>query len=92
MSVVGSFNDWDGRTHSMRSHGSSGIWELFIPHLTTNDLYKFEIRNRHTGHVFTKTDPYGFEFEQRPGTASKISHSKYQWSDDTWQSHKQKHD
>lgn len=92
VSVVGSFNDWDGRTHSMRSHGSSGIWELFIPHLTTNDLYKFEIRNRHTGHVFTKTDPYGFEFEQRPGTASKISHSKYQWSDDTWQSHKQKRD
>lgn len=84
VSVVGSFNDWDGRVHSMRALGSSGVWEIFIPHLTTNDLYKFEIRNRHTGHVLIKTDPYGFEFEHRPGNASKISFSDYQWQDDTW--------
>ncbi len=84
VSVVGSFNQWDGRVHSMRSLGSSGVWEIFIPQLTTNDLYKFEIRNRHTGHCLTKTDPYGFEFEQRPGTAAKISQSQYQWSDHAW--------
>jgi 1,4-alpha-glucan branching enzyme len=92
VSVVGSFNDWDGRTHSMRSLGGSGVWELFIPHLTSNDLYKFEIRNRHSSHVLVKTDPYGFAFEQRPGTASKISHSEHQWSDDSWLKNRSKRD
>jgi 1,4-alpha-glucan branching enzyme len=91
VSVVGSFNQWDGRVHSMRSLGSSGIWEIFIPQLTTHDLYKFEIRNRHTGHIFVKTDPYGFEFEARPGTAAKISHSTYTWSDQAWLSTRQGH-
>lgn len=84
VSVVGSFNQWDGRIHSMRAHGSSGVWEIFIPHLTTHDIYKFEIRNRHTGHIFVKTDPYAFEFEQKPGTAAKISQSQHQWSDSAW--------
>jgi len=55
VSVVGNFNQWDGRIHSMRAHGSSGVWEIFVPHLTTHDLYKFEIRNRHTGHILVKT-------------------------------------
>jgi len=84
VSVVGNFNQWDGRIHSMRAHGSSGVWDIFIPQLTTKDIYKFEIRNRHSGHVLVKTDPYGFEFEHKPGTASKISKSTYEWSDKTW--------
>jgi 1,4-alpha-glucan branching enzyme len=84
VSVIGSFNNWDGRIHSMRAHGSSGIWDIFIPNLTINDTYKFEIRNRHTGAILVKTDPYGFEFEQRPGTAAKISNSHHQWEDKKW--------
>jgi 1,4-alpha-glucan branching enzyme len=84
VSVVGNFNQWDGRIHSMRAHGGSGVWEIFIPQLTTNDLYKFEIRNRHSGQILVKTDPYGFEFEHKPGTASKISKSSHQWSDSLW--------
>jgi 1,4-alpha-glucan branching enzyme len=84
VSVVGNFNQWDGRVHSMRSLGSSGVWEMFIPHLTDADLYKFEIRNRHTNQVLVKTDPYGFEFEERPGSASKISQSKHKWTDAAW--------
>lgn len=92
VSVIGSFNAWDGRVHSMRAHGSSGVWELFIPHLTTHDTYKFEIRNRHTGHILVKTDPYGFEFEQRPGTAAKISKSSHQWNDKAWINARQQRD
>jgi len=84
VSVIGSFNNWDGRSHSMRAHGVSGVWDIFIPNLTTSDTYKFEIRNRHTGQVHIKTDPYGFEFEQRPGTAAKISISHHQWEDKDW--------
>ena len=84
VSVIGSFNQWDGRIHSMRSRGSSGVWEIFIPNLTTYDTYKFEIRNRQTEAVLVKTDPYGFEFEPRPGCAAKISNSQYVWRDQAW--------
>ncbi len=92
VSVVGSFNQWDGRVHSMRSLGSSGVWEIFIPHLTDADLYQFEIRNRHTKQVLTKTDPYGLEFEARPSTASKISQSKHKWTDGQWLKARQSND
>ena len=33
VSVVGDFNDWDGRRHPMRKHIPSGFWELFVPGL-----------------------------------------------------------
>ena len=85
ISVVGNFNQWDGRTNPMRVRGGSGVWELFIPNLNAGDLYKFEIRNRNTGAIFTKIDPYAREFELRPGTASKVtSAKKYTWSDSAW--------
>ena len=92
VSVIGSFNHWDGRVHSMRTLGGSGVWEIFIPHLTTFDTYKFEIRNRHTGDLLVKTDPYGFEFEARPGTASKISQSTHEWQDATWLNQRKQND
>jgi 1,4-alpha-glucan branching enzyme len=92
VSVVGNFNQWDGRTHSMRAHGSSGVWEIFIPQLTTDDIYKYEIRNRPSGQVLVKTDPYALEFEHKPGTAAKISKSKYQWSDPQWLKNRAQHD
>ncbi len=92
VSVTGSFNNWDGRVHPMRAHGASGVWDIFIPHLTTHDTYKFEIRNRHTGGILVKTDPYGFEFEQRPGTAAKISKSQHKWQDTEWLAAREKRD
>ena len=49
VSVVGDFNRWDGRVHPMRVHHASGVWELFIPELPPDSLYKFEIRNRSSG-------------------------------------------
>lgn len=85
VSVVGNFNRWDGRVTPMRAHGSSGVWEIFIPGLNVGELYKFEIRNRHTGHILTKTDPYGFSFEQRPGTAAKVTLlNQHTWQDSAW--------
>ncbi len=93
VSVVGNFNRWDGRVHPMQVHGSSGVWEIFIPHLAVEELYKFEIRNRHTGHIHVKTDPYGLRFEQRPGTAARISDlGHYTWQDDTWLANRSKSD
>ncbi len=85
VSVVGAFNRWDGRVHLMRSHGASGVWELFIPGLAVGELYKFEIRNRRTGQIFVKSDPYGNGFEMRPSTATRVvSDKSYLWQDHTW--------
>ena len=85
VSVVGAFNRWDGRVHPMRSHGASGVWELFIPGLAAGELYKFEIRNRRTGQIFVKSDPYGNGFEMRPNTASRvIAENAYDWQDHAW--------
>jgi 1,4-alpha-glucan branching enzyme len=85
VSVVGDFNGWDGRMHPMRVRGGSGVWELFIPDLGPGSIYKYEIRNRHTGNVLLKADPYGQEQEVRPRTGSVIApRSSYQWQDAVW--------
>ncbi|MFP5506548.1 MAG: 1,4-alpha-glucan branching protein GlgB [Gammaproteobacteria bacterium] len=85
VSVVGDFNAWDGRRHPMRVRGGSGIWELFIPGLSAGALYKYEIRNRAHGTIHLKIDPYGREFEHRPGTAARIpGPDAYAWGDADW--------
>jgi 1,4-alpha-glucan branching enzyme len=83
-SIVGDFNRWDGRCHPMRVRGASGVWELFIPELLQGP-YKFEIRNRDTGEVHLKSDPYAKCSEQRPATASLIdTGSRHEWLDRDW--------
>jgi len=85
VSVVGNFNHWDGRMHPMAVHHASGVWELFIPDLPPNALYKFEIRNRDSGEILLKTDPYATGYELRPNTAARTPiHGNYDWSDTQW--------
>ncbi|MHB8321884.1 MAG: 1,4-alpha-glucan branching protein GlgB [Acidithiobacillus sp.] len=84
VSVVGDFNDWDGRAHPMRARGQSGIWELFIPDLAVGEIYKFEIRHRDSGAVFVKTDPYAHAFELRPSTAARVVENDHVWADQDW--------
>jgi 1,4-alpha-glucan branching enzyme len=85
VSVVGGFNNWDGRVHAMRVRGGSGIWELFIPGLAPGDLYKFELRNRDSGAIVVKADPYAQCFELRPGTAAVVpTPSRHAWGDGEW--------
>ncbi|MCL4790561.1 MAG: 1,4-alpha-glucan branching enzyme, partial [Gammaproteobacteria bacterium] len=84
VSVVGDFNRWDGRSHPMRVRGSSGVWELFVPGLETS-IYKYEIRNRHSGELLLKSDPYARESELRPATASIARPlAGYDWQDHAW--------
>ncbi len=84
VSVVGSFNSWDGRMHPMRARGASGVWELFIPHLEPGAVYKYEIKTQ-TDAVLLKADPYAFFSERRPKTASVVADiSGYQWQDEEW--------
>ena len=71
VSVIGEFNNWDGRRHVMRFHCDNGIWDIFIPAVKLNALYKFEIRDAN-GDVQQKTDPYAFGAELRPNTASVV--------------------
>ena len=84
VSVVGEFNRWDGRVHPMSAHGLSGVWELFIPGIDAGALYRYEIRNRATGEVFVKTDPYARFHELRPGTAAQVVADDYVWRDQEW--------
>ncbi len=85
VSVVGDFNGWDGRSHPMRNRGSSGVWEIFIPGLPAGMPYKFELINRDSGALLTKTDPYGQWFERRPATAARIpAPPAHVWQDDEW--------
>jgi 1,4-alpha-glucan branching enzyme len=83
VSVVGDFNRWDGRAHPMRSLGSSGVWEIFLPAATVGHRYKFEIKARNKN-VLLKADPYGHAFEIPPLSASIVSRLDYDWQDDEW--------
>ncbi|MCX2944731.1 1,4-alpha-glucan branching enzyme [Rahnella perminowiae] len=71
VSVVGEFNFWDGRRHPMRQRRENGIWELFIPAVREGQLYKFEIIDCR-GQVSLRADPYAFEAQMRPDTASCV--------------------
>ena len=85
VSVVGDFNQWDGRRHPMRPLGSSGVWEIFIPGLKQGELYKFEVKSRHHGHLALKSDPYAHLSEMRPNTSSVIwDLNRYEWNDQEW--------
>ncbi len=86
VSVIGDFNEWDGRRHPMRFHHDSGIWELFIPGLGEGTLYKYEIKTRYKEYTVAKADPVAFAAELRPNTASVVWNiDKYEWQDITWQ-------
>jgi 1,4-alpha-glucan branching enzyme len=68
----------------MRSLGSSGVWEIFIPGVGQGAHYKFEIRDL-AGHVSLKTDPYGFFFEKPPKNAAIVWNTRsFEWSDEAW--------
>ncbi|MBF6560847.1 MAG: 1,4-alpha-glucan branching protein GlgB [Candidatus Binataceae bacterium] len=83
VSVIGEFNEWDGRVHAMRMLGSSGVWEIFIPELAVGALYKYEVRARDGGLVL-KADPFANAAQIAPQTASIIDRSTYRFEDAAW--------
>ena len=85
VSVIGSFNEWDGRIHPMRLHQGGGVWELFIPDLAAGTAYKFEVANTDLSARADKSDPYGFYAELRPNNASVVVNlDAYAWRDADW--------
>ena len=88
VSLIGDFNGWDGRRHPMRKHIPSGFWELFVPGLSEDTLYKYRVK--HGDQVFEKSDPYGFAAELPPKTASKVVNlDRYHWCDNEWMATRQ---
>ncbi len=79
VSVVGDFNSWDGRLHAMRTLGSTGIWELFLPGVGPGTNYKYEILTQ-DHQILLKADPYAFETEVPPKTASVVFEPRHEWS------------
>ena len=85
VSVVGSFNRWDARVHTMAVHEFSGVWELFIPGIPQGSLYKYEILSRNSNEILLKTDPYAGRYELRPNNASLSPLADNAvWHDDAW--------
>ncbi|WP_215522783.1 1,4-alpha-glucan branching protein GlgB [Varibaculum prostatecancerukia] len=81
--VVGDFNYWEGETASMRSLGSSGIWELFVPNVEIGARYKFEILGP-DGNWRQKADPMARACEIPPLTASVVTDEHHEWEDQEW--------
>ena len=81
--VVGDFNHWDGRGHTMRKQIPSGVWELFVPNVQAGMNYKYRVRSL-DGRVIDKADPFAFYSEVPPRTASIVHSLSYQWNDASW--------
>ena len=89
VSVIGTFNQWDRSCNPMKKI-SDTVWEAEIPRLKQFDSYKYSIETE-DGRILDKADPYAAHYERRPGTASKLFESSYQWEDSAWRLEKKKH-
>ncbi|MFK8330514.1 1,4-alpha-glucan branching protein GlgB [Pseudomonas sp. BJa5] len=84
VSVVGDFNNWDGRRHPMRLRHASGVWELFVPRLGAGEAYKYEVLGR-DGILPLKADPLARATELPPSTASRVAGPlAHHWRDLQW--------
>jgi 1,4-alpha-glucan branching enzyme len=84
VSVVGDFNDWDGRRHPMRLRHDGGVWELFVPGLEAGARYKFEVKGADGG-LHLKADPVAFAAERPPATASVLhGEPDFEWRNEAW--------
>ena len=84
VSVVGDFNQWDGRQHVMRLHPGNGIWEIFVPGTGAGAKYKYEIQDAGGNLLPLKTDPYAAYCEPPPGNSSIVFESHHRWQDRDW--------
>jgi len=86
--VTGDFDGWDGRANPLRSLGSSGVWEIFIPGIPVGSRYKFRILGA-DGVWHEKADPMAFSAEVPPQTASVVVESTYEWGDGVWEARRE---
>ena len=86
VSVVGDFNGWDGRRHPMRKRHEAGVWELFIPGLERDALYKFEILGAQRRAASAKIrSSCALRKRRRPRRLRACTAlSAHDWADDAW--------
>jgi 1,4-alpha-glucan branching enzyme len=93
VSVMGDFNDWSPTASPLKvREDGSGLWEGFIPALTEGSRYKYHIVSRYGDYEVDKGDPYAFQCEPPPLTASILSKTEYPWSDSDWASQRKRRD
>ncbi len=83
VAVVADFNFWNDRVHPMRSLGSAGIWELFVPGVGAGERYKFSVHGS-DGVVRLKADPVAFAAELPPLNSSIVHRPEHEWRDREW--------
>ena len=94
VSVVGDFNNWDGRIYQMSRVEDTGVFTIFIPEAKVDSIYKYEIKIK-GGEILLKNDPYAFSMEQLHDSASIVTDvldSAYQWNDKEWIDKRSKQD
>ncbi len=84
VAVIGDFNGWERGSHELHPKGDSGIWEGFVPGVGPGALYKYHVASRHRRHRVDKADPFGFQHETPPKTASIVCDLEYEWGDGEW--------
>ncbi len=84
VSVIGDFNGWDPQAHLLHSRGQSGLWEVFVPGVRPGAVYKYHLVSRYHGYRTDRADPFGFQHETPPQTASVVVDLAYDWQDDEW--------
>jgi 1,4-alpha-glucan branching enzyme len=90
VAVVGDFNGWNGTVHPLQAAGSTGVWIGFVAGLRTGERYKYELLDAN-GSLRLKADPFGFQSELRPNTASVVSNlDDYEWQDAAWMEYKRR--
>jgi 1,4-alpha-glucan branching enzyme len=91
VSVMGEFNQWDRKSHPLRSLGDCGIWEGFVPGARPGSCYKYFIQSRYEGYRAEKADPFAFRAELPPRSASIIWDLNYAWGDSVWMKERARH-
>ncbi len=90
VSVIGDFNDWDGRVCQMHRLDPIGVFEIFIPGAGENDGYQFEIKTR-SGLILRRPDPFALKSRGDDGSVSVIGNmDSIKWTDDKWISARKK--
>jgi len=84
VSVVGDWNEWDGKRDALAASGRSGIWEGFAPGAKQGECYKFRVTPQGRGPAQDKADPFAFYAENPPRTASVLWDLDYEWGDGSW--------
>jgi 1,4-alpha-glucan branching enzyme len=91
VSIVGNFNYWRAGAYPMENINETGNWGLFIPGIKEGEIYKYAIKSKDKNYVYKKSDPYGFQSEVRPDTASVVRNIEgYEWKDSKWIARREK--